>query len=99
MKFIIAAFAIFTLIGCSSTRVRTLSKIKTGMSKPSVLDIAGNPSRSSRVEGADRWSYDYWSGDERKTLNVHFVDGAVTQVGPPKESAPEESPGFKRIGK
>ena len=80
MKNILLAALMFFAASCASTEHQSLRKIKVGMSKDAVLDIAGNPSRSSRISGADRWSYDYWSGDKRSTMNVHFVEGSVSSI-------------------
>ena len=85
MKKFFVISAIFALAvsiaSCTTTRKDRLAKIKVGMSKNTVLDIVGNPSRSGRVSGGDRWSYDFWTGEQRRTFHIHFVDGRVRKAG------------------
>lgn len=71
------------LVGCSTSPKKQLDAVKRGMSKSEVLALAGNPSRTSRLAGADRWSYDIRDNNKRKleTVDVYFSKGAVQYVG------------------
>lgn len=70
--------------GCSTlNQSESLSRVKQGMSKEQVLGIAGNPSRSDRSKGSDRWAYDIKDEQKRKTdtIEVYFSEGRVQYVG------------------
>ena len=64
-------------------RAEELNQVKSGMTKAEVLGIAGNPSRSGRVQGADKWSYDIKNDDNQrvKIIDVYFTSGRVSFVG------------------
>lgn len=98
MKKILLIVTLFSLLSCATSRESQLKKVRVGMSKDKVLDLVGDPSRSSRITGADRWSYDYWVGESKKTLNIHFVEGAVTSITDDNQAAPTKE-GFRPIGK
>lgn len=71
-------------MGCSSpNRKDQLSRVKSGMTKEQVLGITGNPSRSGRVQGADKWSYDIYDSEKRRVdiIDIYFTDGTVDIVG------------------
>ena len=72
------------LSACSTTnREKQLERVKSGMTKEQVLGITGNPSRSSRVQGADKWSYDIFDSEKRRVdvIDVYFTNGTVDIVG------------------
>lgn len=71
------------IVGCSTTRKDQLSEVKRGMSKSEVLALAGNPSRTDRLAGADRWRYDIRDKNKRRleTVDVYFNKGSVQYVG------------------
>ncbi len=54
------------------------------MPKWEVLEAAGNPTRTQRWQGRDRWIYVMWDapGEKRRIREVHFEDGLAVYVGP-----------------
>jgi outer membrane protein assembly factor BamE (lipoprotein component of BamABCDE complex) len=98
MKNLLVLVSVFLISACATPRDKAVKQIKPGMTKEQVLELAGNPSRSSRISGADRWSYDLWHGEIRQTYNVHFVNGQVTNVAVEQgDSGPKDK--FKAIGR
>lgn len=73
--------AAMSLVSCSSPSKDIRSRVSKGMDKDAVLEELGNPSRSKRVDGADRWSYDQYTGDEKQVTHVYFKKGRVSFVG------------------
>ena len=72
--------AAFMVVGCSSASKDVRDRVSKGMDKDEVLEELGNPSRSKRVKGADRWSYDQYDGDVKTTTHVYFKSGKVSDV-------------------
>ena len=70
-----------TLVGCSSPSKDIRKRVSKGMDKDAVLEELGNPSRSKRVKGADRWSYDQYAGNDKQVTHVYFKKGKVSFVG------------------
>ena len=73
-----------SLVGCSTPQSQSLRRIEVGMTKEQVLNLAGNPQRSGREHGQDRWVYINREGgphDNESTL-VYFSEGKVTYIGP-----------------
>ena len=74
--------AFLTLVSCSSSPTDIRKRVRVGMDKSEVLEILGNPSRSKRVKGADRWDYDMYDENDRRVVNyVYFKSGRVSYVG------------------
>lgn len=73
---------IFTglLTSCASTTEESVERITIGMSKAMVLDIVGDPSRTSRSNSVDQWVYKYYSSDLEKQIMVSFKGGQVVKV-------------------
>lgn len=69
------------LAGCSGPQKSPKELVRKGMDKAEVLEILGNPSRTGRVRGSDRWSYDTYQNDTREVTYVFFKAGKVTSVG------------------
>lgn len=80
MKFFCAAL-LFLVLGCSTATKPVQERVSKGMDKDQVLDILGNPSRSKRVSGADKWSYDQHINGKKTTVHVYFENATVTYVG------------------
>lgn len=72
------------LVGCSSSPFQEsgLAKIHAGMDKDTVLDLAGNPTRTFRENSQDHWIYEYIKNDEHFERQVVFQSGLVKSVGP-----------------
>ncbi|GEM_PF-2413291 len=73
-----------TLAGCVTPRFREFDRVQEGMPKWEVLEAAGNPTRTQRWQGRDRWIYVIWDapGEKRRIREVHFEDGLAVYVGP-----------------
>lgn len=84
-KFLIAILIIIIncsllLLGCTTPRSKEISQIAVGMDKSTVLDLAGNPSRTQRVKGRDLWVYIYYVDKTQTDRAVFFDNGQVVQV-------------------
>jgi outer membrane protein assembly factor BamE (lipoprotein component of BamABCDE complex) len=76
------------LFGCASTpQNQALRQVRVGMTKSDVLGLSGNPTRTDRKHGQDRWTYQI-AGEESDSITyIFFSDGRVTYIGDAK--APE----------
>jgi outer membrane protein assembly factor BamE (lipoprotein component of BamABCDE complex) len=77
------------LTGCASPGPHNLRKVDVGMEKAEVLEQIGNPVRTGRHQGQDRWTY--LTPDNSETF-IYFSEGKVTHVGSPNEPAPKFTP-------
>lgn len=77
------------LAGCASPGPHNLRKVDVGMEKAAVLEQLGNPIRTSRHQGQDRWTY--ITTDNSETF-VYFSEGKVTHVGSPNETPAKFTP-------
>ncbi len=69
-------------MGCATTRHQEFTKVKQGMDKQAVLEFAGNPDRTMRWQGKDRWIYDFRIDDfSTDSQEVHFQEGRVVYIG------------------
>ena len=60
------------------------SKIKNGMTKDDIIDIAGSPLRTEQIAGKEKWAYKYYVGENRDTevlKQVTFFQGQVISYG------------------
>jgi hypothetical protein len=70
------------LVGCATTRHKEFAQVKPGMDKQAVLEFAGNPDRTMRWQGKDRWIYDFRIDDfSTDSQEVHFQEGRVVYIG------------------
>lgn len=69
------------IFGCSTNPVDDWAQVKPGMDKHEVLEIMGNPTRTQRLRGNDRWTYVFYDQNSKKSKVVEFSDGAATYVG------------------
>ncbi len=69
------------LTSCASTTEENIERITIGMNKAMVLDVVGDPSRTSRHNSVDQWIYRYYSNDDReRQVMVSFKGGQVIKV-------------------
>jgi len=68
------------MISCASTTEENIERITIGMNKPMVLDIIGDPSRTSRHNSVDQWIYKYYRDNTEKHTMVSFKGGQVINV-------------------
>jgi hypothetical protein len=92
--YILSLFALaFQLAtGCATvSQTQALRGIAVGMSKSEVLEQVGNPTRTGRHLGQDRWVYA--ANDESSSaqeIYVFFDQGSVTYVGPAQEPSTQK---------
>ena len=92
---VLSLVAVLSLCSCQTTsRYRSFSKIKEGMTKTSVVETVGGPDHAVRVDGKVRWIYVFYNdGENPEEREVQFVDAKVSYVGPrtkPETSAEEQ---------
>ncbi|MCM2282574.1 MAG: hypothetical protein NDI61_12090 [Bdellovibrionaceae bacterium] len=86
----LAPLACLFFVGCQTPKHVEFTRIKEGMVKGDVVEAAGNPSRTQRWQGKDRWIYElYPDGVHADIREVHFTEGRVTYIGTP--TVPEVS--------
>ena len=73
--------------GCQTNELREINRVKVGMDKQEVLDIMGNPRRTERIHGMDRWTYVFFAANKWQSREVRFMDGEVNHVGEPVNPA------------
>lgn len=72
---------IFVFLGCATVTVEEgLNRVRSGMDRDSVLDLAGNPRRTFRTDSRDHWIYTFFRNDKEFVRTVTFVNGRVTDV-------------------
>jgi outer membrane protein assembly factor BamE len=77
---VILPFLILGLTACVNPQKR-FNKIQVGMEKDQVLDIMESPQYTERVHDTDRWTYIYYSDDQRMEKEVQFSDGKAIYAG------------------
>jgi hypothetical protein len=72
----------FLILGACTTLAvdEGLSRVKTGMDKDSVLNLAGNPKRTYRADSKDHWIYTYFRSEREYVQSVTFENGRVTGI-------------------
>ena len=81
----------FLNIGCQTSAKDAFSKVQPGMDKGEVLALMGNPSRTQRFHGKDRWGYIYYDEKTRLEKEVHFENGKTVYIGDVWEPPVEKS--------
>lgn len=73
--------AAFFSSACQTNELKAYEKLKVGMDKDDVLGIMGNPTRTQRWQGKDRWTYRFYHDDAAYLREVHFEDSKAVYVG------------------
>lgn len=85
MKSNIAAIAViiaaFFSSACQTNELKAYEKLKVGMDKDEVLGIMGNPTKTQRWQGKDRWTYKFYHDDSPYVREVHFENSKSTYIG------------------
>lgn len=85
---------LLSTIGCQTTRHKEFSKVQDGMDKGQVLETVGNPTRTQRWHGKDRWIYVLYPDKMHADVKeIHFQNGTVIYKGdpiPPAVSAEDQ---------
>jgi len=69
------------LAGCATSPKSQFTQVQVGMDKDQVLDIMESPQRTQRWHGMDRWTYIFYSEDQRTEKEVQFAEGKSNYVG------------------
>lgn len=73
MKIFITLLSLLALlIGCASSPIRTFAKIEIGMERADVLELVGNPLRTERFDGKEKWVYRFYEDDKAIFKQVTF---------------------------
>lgn len=67
--------------GCQTNMLKAYQKITPGMEKDDVLEIMGNPQRTQRFHGKDRWTYVFYQDRLRYEKEVQFFENNAVYVG------------------
>ncbi len=78
----ILLFAFFGF-GCQTPPLKDYKRLTLGMEKHDVLEIMGNPTRTQRWQGKDRWTYIFYDSGIRLEKEVHFFENTSVYVGEP----------------
>lgn len=82
---------IWTIAACQSSPLKDFAEVKPGMEKDDVLAVMGNPSRTQRFHGKDRWTYIFYDQRIRFEKEVQFFEGNAIYIGdtwqPPQEQS------------
>lgn len=78
----LGAIIALAISGCQTSRIKDFESVHGGMSKGDVLAAIGNPQRTQRWHGRDRWQYTFYGQPEGDVVReVHFENGKSTYVG------------------
>lgn len=84
----LAVAALFST-ACQTNMLKEYEKLHPGMEKDDVLDKMGNPQRTQRFHGKDRWTYVFYQDRIRYEKEIQFFEGNAVYVG--EISQPEPS--------
>lgn len=89
----------FTLAvaGCATPLHQRLESVADGMDKTQVLDTAGTPKRTHRLNSGDVWTYVYYVGNRHFERDVRFESGHVVMISTAREIPPEGANGDQII--
>lgn len=83
--------------GCAHSPKDNFARLQMGMGKADVIEIMGNPTRTSRKHGSDRWTYEYEVDGKMVSNDVFFQAGKVTYIGQPPSKQNGAEQGFRDI--
>lgn len=86
------SFCALLITGCASNFDADLQKIRIGDDKPRVLELLGNPKRTTRIKDNDRWTYSYQKNGQEQLEHIDFRDGKVIKIADKTGSNSEVSP-------
>ena len=69
------------LSACQTNMLKEYQSLHPGMEKDDVLDKMGNPQRTQRFHGKDRWTYVFYHDRIRYEKEVQFFEGNAVYVG------------------
>lgn len=90
LSIFLAVTALLTT-ACQTSALNDFQKVKPGMEKQDVLELMGNPSRTERFHGKDRWTYVFYDSRIRFQKEVQFFEGNAIYVGNTWEPPVEQS--------
>ncbi len=73
------------LTACQTPPHLGFQTLKEGMEKDQVLEAVGNPARTQRWQGKDRWIYQFYTHSEKapEVKEIHFMEGKIVYLGAP----------------
>lgn len=87
--------AAFFSSGCQTNELKAYEKLKVGMDKDEVLGIMGNPTKTQRWQGKDRWTYRFYHDGAPHLREVHFENSKSVYIGdvvvPPVSAAEQDA--------
>ncbi len=86
LKSLLVGATLSVLLGACQTAPHVgFQTLKEGMEKDQVLEAVGNPTRTQRWQGKDRWIYQFYVDKERApdVKEIHFAEGKVVYLGGP----------------
>jgi outer membrane protein assembly factor BamE len=69
------------LSACQTNMLKEYQTLHVGMEKDDVLSTMGNPQRTQRFHGKDRWTYVFYTDRIRYEKEVQFFEGNAVYVG------------------
>ena len=81
LRILLLAILLATASACQTNETKAYNKLKPGMDKDDVLDTMGDPRRTHRSHGQDRWQYVYYENSQKVTKEVKFEEGNAIYVG------------------
>jgi len=81
-------FALIIAAGCQTNPIKKFPDVKNGMEKHDVLEVIGNPTRTERFNGEEKWVYRFYDDDQAVLKQVTFdQSGKVISAGDDAEEA------------
>ena len=74
---------LLSLTACASNLPRELEQVRTGMDKDEVLQSAGDPKHTFRLNSQDYWTYVFFRNDQEWRRDVIFESGKVVRISQP----------------
>ncbi len=83
LRLLTVTFFALTFTACSTSMIKSMSKIEPGMDKDSVIELVGGPNRTFREDGRDHWIFVYHQNDVQWLRDVTFEKGKVLKLSEP----------------
>lgn len=81
MRFALLWLAFIFVLGCQTPAHLDWAKVHAGLDKDQVLELMGNPVRTERIKGKDRWTFVFYENQIRREKEVHFLEGIAVYTG------------------
>src|SRR5690242_14490742 len=87
-QLLVISILLLVLTGCQTAPLDQFSKVQMTSSKDAVLELLGSPNRTEMIEGKEKWSYRFYSGENKEQeilRQITFFQGRVISYGPDNE--------------